>query len=111
MDKDKGTIKYEDFSKLDIRIGKVISAEKVEGTDKLIKIEVDIGEKRILVAGIADSYSPEDIVGKQIPILANLEPRKLRGIESQGMILAADLKGKAVLLHPDKKLPEGSKVC
>lgn len=111
MDKDKGTIKYEDFSKLDICIGKVISAEKVEGTDKLIKIEVDIGEKRILVAGIADSYSPEDIVGKQIPILANLEPRKLRGIESQGMILAADLKGKAVLLHPDKKLLEGSKVC
>jgi len=109
MDKDK--INYEDFAKLDIRIAKILSAEPVENTDKLLKLEVDLGsEKRQLVAGIADSHSPEDIIGKQIPILANLEPKKIRGIESRGMILAVDYKGKAILLHPEKDVKEGSKV-
>ena len=84
-------ISYDDFMKLDIKIATVLSAEKVEGTDKLVKLEVDAGEKRTLVAGIGDVYDPKELVGKQIPILANLEPRKLRGVLSQGMILAAGL--------------------
>ena len=104
-------ITFDDFQKLDIKIGTIIEAEKVEGADKLLKLTVDISEeKRTLVAGIAEDYKPEDIIGKQIPILTNLEPKKLRGIESQGMILAVDVEGKATLIHPDKKVPNGSKV-
>lgn len=104
-------ITFEDFKKLDIRIGKILSAEKVEGTDKLIKLEVDLGEeKRQLVAGIAKFYEAENLIGKQIPILANLEPRIIRGIESQGMILAASSEGDCVLICPEKEIPSGSKV-
>ncbi len=111
-------ISFDDFDKVDIKIGTILEAEKVEGADKLLKLLVNIGdpagtgqaEKRILVAGIAQDYQPEDIIGKQIPILTNLEPKKLRGIESQGMILAVDIDNKATLLHPDKKVPNGSKV-
>ena len=105
------TITFADFQKLDIRIGKVKTAEKVEGTDKLVKLIMDMGdEERTLVAGIADVYNPEELIGKEIPVLANLEPRNIRGIESQGMILAADVDGKPVLLQPDKEIPAGSKV-
>ena len=111
-------ISFDDFQKLDIRIGTIIEAEKVEGADKLLKLTVDLGpsntsgqpELRILVAGIAEDYKPEDVIGKQIPILTNLEPKKLRGIESQGMILAIDIDGKATLIHPDKDVPNGSKI-
>ena len=104
-------ITFDDFKKLDIRIGRILSAEKVEGTEKLLRLEIDLGtEQRQIVAGIAESYQPEQIVGKEIPLLVNLEPRKIRGIESQGMILAADLEGKAVLLHPEREVPPGSLV-
>lgn len=104
-------ITFEDFSKLEIRIGKVLDAEKVEGTDKLIKLKIDLGtEKRQIVAGIAESYKPEKLIGKELPILVNLEPKKFRGLESQGMILAADMNGKPILMHPDKEVPPGSLV-
>lgn len=104
-------IKFDDFNKLDIRIGTIENAEKVEGADKLLKLTVDLGEeKRTLVAGIAEDYKPEEIIGKQIPILTNLEPKTIKGIESKGMILAIDINGKATLLHPDKKVPNGSKI-
>lgn len=104
-------ISFDDFNKLDIRIGTILEAETVPETDKLLKLAVDLGdEKRTLVAGIAEDYKPEEIIGKQIPILTNLEPKKLRGIESQGMILAVDIDNKAILLHPDKKVPNGSKI-
>ena len=104
-------ISFDDFNKLDIRIGTILEAEKIEGADKLLKLKVDLGEeKRGLVAGIAQDYQPEDIIGKQIPILTNLEPKKLRGIESNGMILAVDIDGKATLLHPDKQVPNGGKI-
>jgi len=104
-------ISFDDFNKLDIRIGTILEAEKVEGADKLLKLLVDIGEeKRTLVAGIAETYQLEDIIGKQLPILTNLEPKKLRGIESQGMILAVNIEGKATLIQPDKNVPNGSKV-
>jgi methionine--tRNA ligase beta chain len=102
-------ITFDDFKKLDIRIGKILAAEKVEGTNKLLKLEIDFGiEKRELVAGIAETYQPEQVIGKEIPVLMNLEPRTIRGIVSQGMILAADVEGKPVLMHPDNDIPPGS---
>jgi len=102
-------ISFENFKKLEIKIGQILEAERVEGTEKLIKIKVDLGDqKRQLVAGIGDVYQPEDLVGKQIPILTNLEPRTIRGIESQGMILAVDVNDKPILLFPEKEVPEGS---
>lgn len=103
------TIKFEYFEKLEIKIGKILSAEKVEGSDKLLKLEVDLGtEKRQIVAGIAESFKPEEMAGKEIPIIANLEPRKIRGIESQGMILVVDANEKIVLLSPEEEVPLGS---
>ena len=102
-------ITFDDFKKLDIRIGKILSAEKVSGTDKLMKLEVDFGlEKRQMIAGIAEFFEPDHLIGKEIPVLLNLESRSIRGIESQGMILAIDVNGKPVLLHPEKEVPPGS---
>lgn len=105
-------VDFDSFKKLDIRIGKITTAEKVAGADKLLRLEVDFGDfKRQVLSGIAAFYNPEDLVGKQCPFIVNLEPRMIRGLESQGMILAADPgDNSAVLLHPDKQLPEGSKV-
>lgn len=104
-------ITFDDFKKLDIRIGRIMSAEKVEGTEKLLRLEIDLGtEQRQVVAGIAESYQPDQIVGREIPLLVNLEPRKIRGIESQGMILAVDVEGNPVLLHPEREVPPGSLV-
>jgi methionine--tRNA ligase beta chain len=102
-------ITFHDFKKLDIRIGKIVSAEKMEGTDKLLKLEIDLGsEKRQLVAGVAEVYASDQLIGKEVPVLLNLEPRSIRGVESQGMILAADADGKPVLLHPEREVPPGS---
>jgi len=102
-------ITFDDFKKLDIRVGKIVAAEKVMGTDKLLKLEIDLGvEKRQLVAGIAESYLPEQLIGREVPVLVNLEPRNIRGVESQGMVLAASVDGKPVLLHPDTEVPPGS---
>jgi methionine--tRNA ligase beta chain len=102
-------ITFEEFKKLDIRIGKIVFAEKVAGADKLLRLEIDFGmEKRQVVAGIAEAYQPEQILGKEIPVLMNLEPRKIRGVESQGMILAVGIEGKPVLMHPDQEVPPGS---
>ena len=105
-------INYEHFSKLNIRIGTIIEAEKVLNADKLLKLIIDFGdEKRQIISGIAEWYSPEQLIGKQVPVLINLEPRKFKGLESQGMILAADENDKAVLMHPEKNIPNGSEVC
>jgi methionine--tRNA ligase beta chain len=102
-------ITFDDFKKLDIRVGKILSGEKVSGTDKLMKLEVDFGtEKRQMIAGIAQFFEPDHLIGKEIPVLLNLEPRSFKGIESQGMILAIDVDGKPVLLHPEKEVPPGS---
>jgi len=104
-------INFEEFQKIDLRIGKIIEAEKIEGTDKLLKLKVDLGEEeRQLVAGIAKFYQPEDLIGKEIVVVANLEPKILRGVESQGMLLAADVEGKPVLLKPDQEVPPGTKI-
>jgi methionyl-tRNA synthetase len=104
-------IDINEFAKLDLRIGKIENAERVEGSKKLIKLEVDVGaETRQLVAGIAEEYTPESLIGKLVPMLANLKPVKLMGVESQGMILAVDVNGKPILLHPDREVPAGSRV-
>ncbi|MFQ5647744.1 MAG: methionine--tRNA ligase subunit beta [Candidatus Aenigmatarchaeota archaeon] len=105
-------ISFSDWEKIDIRMGKVLSAEKVEGTEKLLKLSVDLGEEspRQLVASIAMNYMPEELVGKSIPVLANLEPKNFRGVESHGMLLAIDLNDDCVLLHPNKEVPAGVKV-
>ena len=104
-------INFDDFQKLDIKIGTIVEAEPVPETDKLLKLTVDLGnETRTLVAGIGDVYKPDEIKSKQVPILTNLEPRIIRGIESQGMILAIDTGGSIALLHPDKKIGNGAKV-
>jgi methionyl-tRNA synthetase len=99
----KSQIEYDDFSKLDIRTGKIIEAEKVPKADKLLKLLVDIGiEQRTIVSGIAEHFSPEEIVGKEVSVLINLAPRKLRGIESNGMILMAeDANGKLYFVNTD----------
>jgi methionine--tRNA ligase beta chain len=102
-------INFDDFKKLEIRIGKVLSAERVEATDKLIKLEIDLGtEKRRLVAGMAEFFEPDHLIGKELPVLVNLQPRKFKGIESQGMVLAVDVDGEPILLHPEKEVPPGS---
>ncbi len=105
------TITFECFEKLEIKIGKILSAEKIEGSDKLLKLKINLGgETRQIVAGIAESFEPENLIGKEIPIIANLEPRKIRGVESQGMILIVDTKDKMVLLNPEEEVPPGSVV-
>ncbi len=106
-----GKITFEDFQKLEFQIGKIISAEKVEKSDKLLKLEVDFGEeKRQVISGIAKEYLPEDLVNKEFTFITNLEPRSIMGLESQGMILAADVEGKAVLLSPTSEIPPGTKI-
>jgi len=104
-------ISYDYFSKLKIRIAEVKSAERVEGADKLLKLQVSLGdEDRQIVAGVAQFYSPEDMIGRKIVLLTNLEPAKIRGVVSNGMLLAADIDGRAVLLTPESDVPPGSRV-
>lgn len=103
LSEDEKMIKYDDFAKLDLRIGEVKKAEKIERTHQL-KLEVDVGETRTIVSSIADDYSPEELVGKKVVVVANLEPRKICGVESQGMLLCAMEGKKAVLLMPGGKL-------
>jgi methionyl-tRNA synthetase len=108
----KDEVSYEDFSKMDIRIAKILAAEKVPKTDKLIKLDLDTGlDKRTVVSGIAEYFKPEEIIGKQVCILANLAPRKLRGIVSHGMVLLAeDAQGKLIFVTPEEITGEGSVV-
>ncbi|RKY05511.1 methionine--tRNA ligase [Candidatus Poribacteria bacterium] len=109
--KEEAMITIEDFRKLDLRAAKVLEAERVEGTDRLLKLVVDIGtERRQVVAGIAQSYSPEELVGKTLVLVANLKPAKIRGIESQGMILAAESKEGCAVVILDRDIPPGTRV-
>ncbi|MBV8255816.1 MAG: methionine--tRNA ligase [Chitinophaga sp.] len=107
----KPEIQYDDFAKLDLRVGTILQAEKVEKADKLLKLLVDIGsEQRTVVSGIAMHFKPEEIVGKQVTLVANLAPRKMRGIESQGMILMAEDNGKLIFVNPSEAVKAGSGV-
>jgi methionine--tRNA ligase beta chain len=104
-------ISLEDFQKLDLRIGKVVAAERIADTEKLLKLEVDLGsEKRQLVAGVGGVYQPEALAGKEIVVVANLEPKIIKDIESQGMLLAADDPNGPVLLVPEKSTEPGTKI-
>src|SRR4030095_16739405 len=108
----KSQILYDDFAKLDLKVGTIVSAEKLEKADKLMKLEVDLGfEKRTIVSGIAVYFKADEIVGKQVVVVANLAPRKMRGIESNGMILMAeDANGKLHFINPENSIDAGSSV-
>lgn len=103
------SVTIDDFQKMEIKIGRVLTAERIEGADKLLKLNIDFGaEKRQVVTGMAEFFNPEHFVGKEIPVLTNLEVKSFKGNKSQGMILAADVDGEHVLLHPEKEVPAGS---
>ena len=106
------TIDFETFKKIEIRMGKVISCERVENADKLLKLQIDFGEfQRQIVSGIAESYAPEDLVGKTLPFIVNLEYRKFKGEESQGMLMATGTgSDNVVLLEPNREIAPGSEV-
>jgi methionyl-tRNA synthetase len=106
----KPHISYEDFDKLDLRVGKVIAAVKVPKADKLLNLTVDLGfEQRTILSGIAEYYQPEELVGKLVTVVANLAPRKIRGIESQGMLLMAGNDfGKLYSVGPERDIEPGS---
>ncbi len=119
-------ISIDDFAKVEIKMGKVLTAERIEGSDKLLKLSIDLGEgtPRTICSGIAQFYTPEEMVGKMVPVITNLAPRKMRGIESNGMVLFAidetvvvapdEVLAKSghvpVMLNPHKDLPPGSPV-
>jgi methionine--tRNA ligase beta chain len=110
----EGIIEFNDWEKVDLRVAEIIEVEEIEGADKLYKLTLDVGEigQRIVCAGIKQYYSKEELKGKKIIIVVNLAPRKLRGIESQGMLLAAVSKdnSKVILISPEKDIAVGSKV-
>lgn len=104
-------VTFDDFKKMDFRVGEILKVEHVEGTEKLLKIDVNIGtETRQMVSGIADTYSPEDLVGKKIVVIVNLKPAVIRGVESKAMLLAADVSGKAIVPFFLTDVPAGAKV-
>ncbi len=104
-------ISIDEFAKAELKIGLVITAERIEGSNKLIKLRVDTGEMRQLVAGIGKAYSPEELAGKKIVVVTNLQPVTLFGVESQGMLLAAtDSEGVLSILTPEKDVKEGAQI-
>lgn len=111
----KPSVSYPEFSKLDLRVAIIINAEEIAGADKLLKLTLDVGTiesgglgQRVVAAGIKAWYKVDELVGREVIYLANLEPRMLRGVESQGMVLAAESEAGAVLLAPSKTAPAGS---
>ena len=115
-------LSYDQFKQTELKVVTILEASRVEGSDKLLKLKVSLGEEqpktingsaeiRQIIAGIGKAYEPENIVGRQIAIVVNLEPRSLMGLDSEGMILAAHgANGEAVLLSPDKEVPNGSEI-
>ena len=104
-------ITIEEFANVEIKVGRVLEARQVEGSNKLIVMKVDTGEERQIVAGIGKAYKPDALIGKGIVVVTNLQPARLMGVESQGMLLAAsDNEGNLSIIVPEKKIKEGSKV-
>lgn len=104
-------ITIENFAKVELKIGKVSEAKRVEGSKKLIVMKVDTGEERQIVAGIGNAYTPEELIGKRIVVVTNLQPVRLMGVESQGMLLAAsDDEGKISIITTDREIKEGSRI-
>jgi methionyl-tRNA synthetase len=106
----KPEISYDDFEKIDLRVGKVLAAEAVPKSSKLLKLKIDIGEERTIVAGMAKDYNPEEIVGKSIVCIVNLKPTKLMGVESHGMLLAADTDTGLTLVGFDRDPKTGARI-
>ncbi|MGB2397977.1 MAG: methionine--tRNA ligase [Flavobacteriaceae bacterium] len=109
----KDEISFEDFSQLDLRVGTIVAAEKIKKTKKLLQLKVDLGEEvRTIVSGIADSFSPEEVLNKKVTVLTNLTPRSIKGVESQGMLLMSEDKaGKVVIISPDEGAENGFPIC
>jgi methionyl-tRNA synthetase len=106
-----GLLDISEFGKVELRVAEVLAAEKVDGADKLLKLQISLGDtKRQIVAGIAQHYRPEQMVGKRVVVVANLKPAKIRGIESNGMLLAAKDGGTLVVVTPDGEIPPGAKI-
>jgi methionyl-tRNA synthetase len=104
-----GQISIEDFARVQMRVGQILEAEKIEGSRKLIKLKVDIGtEVRQVVAGIAEAYEPASLVNRKVVVVVNLKPAKLMGVESNGMVVAASIDGKPVLATFSEDVPNGS---
>jgi methionyl-tRNA synthetase len=104
-------ITIDDFSKIELKTGKVLEAKRIEGSNKLIVMKVDTGEVRQIVAGIGKAYSPEELVGKTIVVVTNLQPAKLMGVESEGMLLAAsDDEGRLSIITTEREVKTGSRV-
>ena len=106
----KAEISYEDFEKVDLRVAKVLAAEAVPKSNKLLKLKIDVGEERTIVAGMGKDYKPEEIVGKNIVVVVNLKPTKLMGVESHGMLLATDTDRGLTLVSYDRDPKTGAKV-
>ncbi|MFA6431476.1 MAG: methionine--tRNA ligase subunit beta [Candidatus Margulisiibacteriota bacterium] len=107
-------ITFDDFKKLDIRVAEIMEASVIEGADRIFKLRINLGsEEREIVAGIKQHYNAEELIGKKIAVLANLEPRFIRGINSHGMLLAASTedKGQVTVLTPDRNIANGSKIA
>ncbi len=102
----------DEFKQGELRVGKILEAVRVEGSDKLLKLKVDLGEAepRQILAGIGKAYAPETLIGREIVVVANLDPREMMGLTSQGMLLAASSESGPVLLMPEKEVPPGSKI-
>jgi methionyl-tRNA synthetase len=110
-DESDGKISLDDFMNVELRVARVLAAERVEGTDKLLKLQIDLGtEKRQIVAGIAMKYEPETLIGKSIVVVANLKPARVRGVESQGMLLAGDAGEGPVVATFESDVPPGTRV-
>lgn len=105
-------ISIDDFLKIELKIGTILEVENLEESEKLIKLKVDTGEElpRQILTGIKNWYKSKDLIGKQVVVVANLEPRQMMGFESQGMLLAASCEEKPILLKPASKVPNGSKI-
>ena len=104
-------VTFDRFKEIELRVARIISAERVEGSEKLLRLRVSLGEEeRQIIAGIGKKYSPDVLVGRQIIVVANLEPRMLMGFESQGMLLAADSPDGPVLLQPDSEVLSGATI-
>jgi len=107
----KSLITIDEFDKADLRVGKIFEAERVEGSDKLLKLQIDLGEeKRQILAGIGKTYAPEELINKSVVVIINLEPRMMMGLQSQGMVLAVKDSNNLSILSPDKEIISGSKL-
>lgn len=104
-------ITFEDFQKIDLRVAKILQAKRIENSDKLIKLNIDLGnEQRTIIAGIGKKYTPEELIGQLIIVVANLEPKEIKGVKSEGMLLAADSPQGPILIVPLEQTLAGAKI-